>query len=143
MTSTSSFCQNYIIRLRPDRVGLDTPPDRRGVGCDRIIFVLRGRLGPGLLAWCSREISALLNFFWLPQARVWALLLIAIDHSGHLGSCVLAAGDTAAGNSAGTWRSSGLKPRNRLVGKKRCGWGSWRRAGTKLQADVSSNSAIA
>jgi hypothetical protein len=43
------------------------------------IFVLRGQTWARVVGMVLAGISALLNFFWLPQAPLWALLLIAID----------------------------------------------------------------
>jgi hypothetical protein len=43
------------------------------------IFVLRGQTWARVVGMVLAAISALLNFFWLPQAPLWALLLIAID----------------------------------------------------------------
>jgi uncharacterized membrane protein YgaE (UPF0421/DUF939 family) len=43
------------------------------------IFVLRGQTWARVVGMVLAGISALLNFFWLPQAPWWALLLIAID----------------------------------------------------------------
>jgi hypothetical protein len=43
------------------------------------IFVLRGQTWARVVGMVLAGISALLNFFWLPQVPLWALLLIAID----------------------------------------------------------------
>ena len=43
------------------------------------IFVLRGQTWARVAGMVLAGISALLNFFWLPQAPWWALLLIAVD----------------------------------------------------------------
>jgi hypothetical protein len=43
------------------------------------IFVLRGQTWARVAGMVIAGISALLNFFWLPQAPWWALLLIAVD----------------------------------------------------------------
>ena len=43
------------------------------------IFGLRGQTWARVVGMVLAAISALLNFFWLPQAPLWALLLIAID----------------------------------------------------------------
>ena len=43
------------------------------------IFVLRGQTWARVAGLVLAGISALLNFFWLPQAPWWALLLIAVD----------------------------------------------------------------
>ena len=43
------------------------------------IFVLRGQTWARVVGMVLAGISALLNFFWLPQAPWCALLLIAVD----------------------------------------------------------------
>ena len=51
-----------------------------GLGLAAIgIFVLRGQTWARVAGMVLAGISALLNFFWLPQAPLWALLLIAVD----------------------------------------------------------------
>ena len=53
-----------------------------GLGLAAIgIFVLRGQTWARVAGMVLAGISALLNFFWLPQAPLWALLLIAVDLS--------------------------------------------------------------
>ena len=43
------------------------------------VFVLRGESWARLAGIFVAAASAVLNFFWLPQAPLWALLLIAVD----------------------------------------------------------------